>query len=388
MSPRRESLVVALAGAALLVACGAPRPADTVALTHEWDLASTCKEITLSAQRDVGDRPFLYVAAKEGGLKVYDVSGEPALVATVGIDALHGLQVMNFSQQGTTLALALGNTFGTAVQAPGLALVDVSDPKRPAVRGLWFDDAVTSGTGIAVLDGTRVFLGAMGQGLIVFDATDAANPRERSRFVPPLDFPDAKFDAAKINARGLAVVGDTVYLCDDAGGFRVIDVSDAAHPSELGRWSNPAMNGKPRAYNNVVLDGTTAYLGFDYCGVEVVDVANPADIKPVGWWNPWRCERGGLSWFSSDGWANEVALDREQRLLFVSAGKSDLEVLDVSDPASPTRAAELGGVDHDNGIGSWGVSRHGTELFVTYTCAVVPFSSSWTGVKAFTYRRR
>ena len=156
-----------------------------------------------------------------------------------------------------------------------------------------------------------------------------------SRFVPSIKFPDRKPNPKQHNARGMAVRGGIVYLAYDAGGLRLIDVRNKTKPIEIGRYSNPAMNGKPRAYNNVVVEGGLAYVSVDYCGLEVLDVAKPAAIKLVGWWNPWKCNASPWNWFTSPGHTNEIAYDPQCKLLFLASGKSDLQVLSVADPARP-----------------------------------------------------
>ncbi len=372
-----------LALAAILLAwpaggAGEPR------LALDWEIPSTCNAITLSAHADARGRPYLYVGAKDAGLRVYDIAGKPRLVATVDASALAGLHVMNVEQHDTLLLLALGNTFGTAVQSTGLALVDVADAAHPRLRGVWHDRALHGGSGMAVTDGAYTYLGAMGNGVIVLDVRDRDHPREVSRFLPAPDWPDRRPDRTKVNARGLQLAGARLYVSYDAGGLRILDVADPGHLRELGRWSNPALAGRPRAYNNAVVDGDVAYVSFDYCGIEVLDVADPARPRLLHWWNPWRCETGLLNWFSSQGHVNEIALDRTRRLLFAASGMSDLQVLDVSRPDAPRHVLEYGGVS--NGIGTWGVSIHGDEVYLTYTCALIPFPSAWTGVKALRLR--
>lgn len=361
-----------------------PRPNNSVVVDHLYDLESTCNEITLSAHQDTQDRPYLYVGAKDGGFRVYRLDDPPTRLSTIPISQLGNLHVMNVFQDGNRLYLALGNTFGTAVQDIGMAILDVTMPEAVTILSVW-THATHGGTGMVVAQGNQAFLGAMGNGVISFDVTDPSAPVEQSRFVPDINFPDARPDSGKINARGLWLQGNLLYVGYDAGGLRILDVSNPSAVSELGRYSNPALNGHARAYNNVVVDGTRAYVAFDYCGVEVLDVSTPSNITPVSWWNPWRCETNSLNWFSSDGHANELALDRTNQLLFVSTGKSDLQVLDVTNPSQPLWAQEYGGVD--NGIGTWGVSIHGDRAFLTYTCAAVPFASNWAGVKILRYHR-
>lgn len=143
------------------------------------------------------------------------------------------------------------------------------------------------------------------------------------------------------------------------------------------------MNGKPRAYNNIVLDGSYVYAAVDYCGMEVLNVSDTSNIKLSSWWNPWTCQTNPLNWFSSNGHANEIAFDAAKKLIFISSGKSDMQVVDVSNPLNPVFKYEYGGVN--NNIGTWGVSIYNNQVYLTYICSLIPFSSSWTGVKILQY---
>src|SRR5262249_18478200 len=73
-------------------------------------------------------KPFLYVASKEAGLKIYDLTRTPVLVKNITTGLLRGLEVMNVSQSGNYVYLALGNHFGIAQQNPGFAIIDVTNP--------------------------------------------------------------------------------------------------------------------------------------------------------------------------------------------------------------------------------------------------------------------
>jgi len=338
----------------------------------------------MTMRHDARARPFLYVASKEGGLKIYDVRSRPRLTKTIPRSAFRGLEVLNLSQTGFHLYLALGNHFGRATQAPGLAIVDVSVPTRAHVLAVWSDPQLKGGAGAVACVEDTAYLAAMGNGLLIFDVHDKTKPRLMSSVVPDARFPDPGTKRSKVNARGLAVRKERVYLCYDAGGLRIIDAQDRHRPREIGRYSNPVMNGKPRAYNNAVLDGSLLYVAVDYCGVEVLDVSDPAEIEQVSWWNPWHCQESAWNWFRSPGHANELTLDRANRFLFVSTGKSDLHVLDIRQPASPTLTAVYGGPE--NGIGTWGVSRDEKHIYLSYICTLgIPFRSNWTGVKVLEY---
>lgn len=356
---------------------------NQLALHHEYDIAADCRGVSMTMRHDAA-RPFLYIASKEAGLKIYDVSGAPRLVKTIPTAALHALDVMNVSQTGSNLYLALGNHFSKN-QSSGFAIVNIADPADAAVIAVWSDPALKGGAGVIEAVGDVVYLGAMMNGLMIFDVSDPGQIGLLSRFVPDISYPDRRPDPLKFNARGLVVRGDLAYVSYDAGGVRIIDVADKRHPREAGWFSNPKMNNRPRAYNNAVVDGELLYVTVDYCGMEVLNVADPAKISLVSWWNPWRCETSGFNWFTSPGHANEIAFDREAKLMFISTGKSDLHCVSVANPSAPALCKVFGGPS--NGIGTWGVSVHENRVYLSYICTLgIPFASNWSGVKVLTFK--
>lgn len=396
------TLGLGIAASALLLACrnatppGASLPASgtivetaPVATTagptieHLYDIPVTGDAITMTMRQDNLARPFLYVAAKDGGLLIYDTSGTPALVRTIPAVDLGSLHVMSLSQSGQRLFLALGNHWSG--QNPGLAIIDISDPRQATLLGLWRDGAVLGGAGGVEVVDDIAYLGAMKSGLYILDIAVPSSIRQVAKFVPDIRYPDHNPDPPKFNARGMVVRDGIVYLCYDAGGLRLIDVHNPAQPAEIGRYANPSMDRKPRAYNNIVLDGRYAYVTVDYVGFEVLDIASPSAIKLVSWWNPWNPELNGLRWFTSPGHANEIAYDAQRKLVFISAGRSDLQVLSVADPVKPRLVGGYGEVEDK--LGTWGVSIHGDRVYLAYIRTLgIPFVSQWTGVKVLRYR--
>ena len=355
-------------------------------IQHQADIATTCNKMAMTMQHDAQDRPYLYVAKKEGGFDVYDVSDikNPTLKKNIPLSSLGNMHVMNVSQQGNYLYLALGNHFVGGEQ-PGIAIVDVTNPENPTVTDIYETTFTDGGCGIVIAEGNYAYMGAMRHGLIVLDITNKNDIKFVSRIKPDINYPTPNPNEDLYNARGMVVKNGIVYLCFDAGGLRIISTADKQTPTEIGRYSNPTLNGKPRAYNNIILDGDNVYITVDYCGLEVLNIANPADIKVVSWWNPWNCQTNPANWFSSPGHTNEIAMDRDNKLLFMSTGKSDMMVVDIANPAAPDSCSFYGGVN--NNIGTWGVSLHKNKIFLSYICSFVPFSSNWTGVKALTYNR-
>jgi hypothetical protein len=283
-----------------------PSRAATARFDHLFDIPFGAGGLPMTMIHDAQDRPFLYVASKEAGLRIYDVQNSPRLVCSIPISDLGAMHVMSLSQAGKRLYLALGNHWGRREPA-GLAVIDVGNPTAARVAGHWKDTDPNGAGGAVVVRGRTAYLAAMGNGLIVLDVANPAAIRVSARLQPDLAFPDARPDRSKINARGLALHHNLLFLCYDAGGLRVSDVSDPAKPAETGRYSNPAMTARPRAYNHLVLDGDLAYVAADYVGLEVLDIANPRAIQLVAWWNPWNPQLDGLRWFSSPGHSGHVS---------------------------------------------------------------------------------
>jgi hypothetical protein len=355
-------------------------------ITQQADIASTCNFMAMTMAHDVLDRPYLYVANKEAGLKVYDISTltSPLLVATVAIGMYDSLHVMNLSQNGNYLYLAIGNTF-TNPQAGGMAIVDITNPVSPVVTDYYVVPNSNSGGGVVKVEGNYAYLGAMQSGLVILDVTDKNNIQFVSQFIPSINYPPINNPNPNLyNARGMEVKNSIVYLCYDAGGFRIINCTNKLVPAETGHWCNPVMYtpiDHPKAYNNLVVEDTLVYIAVDYAGMEVLNISDISNITLFGWWNPYNCPNN--NWFTSGVHANEIYYDSSCKRVFLSTGKSDLMVVDVTNPAQPDSCNFYGG--QLNNLGTWGLGMYQNQIYLSYICAVVPFSSNWTGVKILTY---
>ncbi|TAL62831.1 MAG: T9SS type A sorting domain-containing protein [Bacteroidetes bacterium] len=363
-----------------------PQSCSTWSATHQSDIASTCNQAVMTMMHDELNRPYLYIANKEAGLKIYDISAiaTPSLAATVPINLYDSLHVMNVSQSGNYLYLAIGNHFNST-QKSGMAIVDVTNPIAPTVTDFYELAASTGGSGIVKAEGNYAYLGAMGNGLIVLDITTKSNIVFMSQFKPDINWPVNNPTASLYNARGMEVKNSIVYLCFDAGGIRIVNCTNKSVPRETGRWCNPVMYtplNHPKAYNNLVKNDTLLYVTVDYAGMEVLDVSDTSNITMTGWWNPYNAPNN--NWFTSPSHANEIAYHDNCQLVYISTGKSDMMVVDVSNPAQPDSCNFYGGVS--NNIGTWGIGfiKSNYQLYLSYICTLgIPFASNWTGVKLF-----
>lgn len=341
---------------------------------------------TMTMMHDDLNRPYLYIANKEDGLKVYDISiiATPSLVATIPINLFDSMEVMNLCQSGNYVYLAVGNHFDTLADQ-GMVIVDVTTPTLPTVTDYWQSPTGKGGVGAVAVEGNYAYLCAMGKGLIILDVTNKSSIQFVSQFKPDISYPPvANPDPKKINARGLEVKNSIVYLCYDAGGLRIINCTNKNFPVETGRFCNPAMYlpfDRPKAYNNLVVDDTLIYATVDYAGLEVLNISDTSNISLLGWWNPYNAPNA--NWFGCNVHANELKYEKTCKRVFVSTAKSDLHVIDVSNPAQPDSCNFYGGVA--NNIGTWGMNMWQNQIYLSYICAVIPFGSNWTGVKILTY---
>lgn len=350
------------------------------------NIPSTCNNMVMTMMHDQNNLPYLYVANKEAGLKVYNISTitSPTLVATIPTTQFDTLDVMNLSQQGNYLYLALGNTF-TNPQKGGMAIIDVSTPSTPSVTDYYVVPGSTTGGGIVKAEGNYAYLGAMQSGLVILDISNKSNIQFVSQFIPSINFPPITSPNPNLyNARGMEVKNSIVYLCYDAGGIRVINCVNKNTPIETGRWCNPVMYSPmnhPKAYNNIVLDDSLAYVAVDYAGMEVLDLSDTSAISMTGWWNPYNAPNN--NWFTSPSHTNEIVLEKDCNRVFMSTGKSDMMVVDVSDPTQPDSCNMYGGTA--NNIGTWGIGLWQNQIYLSYICAVIPFSSSLTQTTILTF---
>jgi parallel beta-helix repeat protein len=162
--------------------------------------------------------------------------------------------------------------------------------------------------GIAV-QGRYVYTG-VGPRLVVLDALDPAN-------MHPVGA-TAQFDDF---VKGVAISGTLAYVAAGSAGLRVVNVSDPAHPTEIGVWDSPGYA------EGVAMDGQTAYLADGPYGLATVDVTNPAQPTAQG------------SAYAMN-FAFDVAVSGQYA--YVAAGDAGLLIANVTNPAHP---AEIGAVD-------------------------------------------
>ena len=356
-------------------------PTDTSSFNLLWETQTTPAlpdNIPQGIVIDELGRNYLYVSEKAGGVTVYEKSsGEK--VTNIGISEFGNHHAMHLTQQGNYLYIALGSFFGGNAKA-GLAIINVTDPASLSVADYWESTSIIKGSAIVITDGNYAYLGAMNQGVYVFDITDKSNITETDHYIPDPDFPVVNPNSIQEpNARGMDIKGNELYVCYDAGGIRVIDVTDRANVFEKSRYINDSFN-KQKAYNNILINGNYAYTAVDYCGMEVLDISDSSNIVRTSWCNPWNCETNANTWFNSGGHTNQLELDSANNRVVLSSGGSEITVLDISDPNNCTYITSYG--NRDNNKSAWGLDIENDKIYATYiTTQGIPFTGAWPGVK-------
>lgn len=338
----------------------------------------------------VSDGPNMYIAAKEAGVLIYNFAGTSP-IAQVKTDLLQGLEVMSLFKYGDRLCLALGNHFGVNKQQAGLAIINVLNPYQPVVEDVWVLAGSNSGAAAVTVWDNFAFLAAMQQGVVALDISNPYQIQLLSVFNPDISYPVSNPDTSKYNVRGFDYSNTNKYLytCYDAGGVRIIDMSDKLNPREIGKYSLPALNNRPRAYNNIAINYPLAYVATDYCGMEILDISDTSNITQTGWWNPWQCEVPSVNnWFNSPGHTNELQYSHECDVVLLSSGKTDMSVVDVQDPANPFLCDSFGSVNNQEG--TWGLNVYKDWIYLSYIFVPlgVPFYSNWSGVKALSWKSK
>ncbi len=332
------------------------------------------------------NRPYCYVAGKEGGLSIYNISNiqSPQLAYNVSPSQFDSLDIMYLVQDSIYLYVALGNFFGTNPENPGMAILDISVPANPQVLDFWKWPAVVKGASTLLVEGNYAYLAAMTQGIFILNITNKSNITLESNYVPDPDWPVVNPNAVQApNARGMAIKNDTLFLCYDAGGLRVIDVTSKSSPSQIAQYLNPGSSNKQEAFNHIVIDGNLAFISEDYCGLEVVDISNVGNLTQTGWWNPWGCELPSTNWNGCQGHTNQMVYDQQRKIIYLSSGDSELRIVDVSNPALPDSCNGWGPTG--NSKACWGTDVWGPYIYITYINSFIPYFSNWAGFKVLSW---
>lgn len=350
-------------------------------LQWEYDYSTLTSPWTLEA--DVLNRPYVYAASAESGLRIFTTAGVP--VFTIDTNLIE-MSAMSFTQYGNLLYIAIGRHGNHDL--PGLAIVDVTNPAAPIVKDVWVHPPVanSNGSGIVKVEGNYAYLGGMGLGLIILDISNPTNITFVSELALNINFPVVGPNPDLYNVRGMEIKNSIAYVCFDAGGLRIVNCTNKLAPIETGRYANPITYtpfNMPRAYNNIILNDTVAYVTVDYCGLEVLKINDTANITLLDHFNPVNCPTG--SWYNAPVHANDLKYNSDCKELFMTTGKSEMISMDVSNPTNIDSTGMYGSVLDTTA--TWGIGMRNDSIFLSYQLIPIyisfihPFDAKWNGIK-------
>ncbi len=221
----------------------------------------------------------------------------------------------------------------------------ISDLGAPPGEGLGCDADPNYGHGAEPSeDGKLAFLAYWDSGFIALDLTDPENPVFRGRTIYP---DNADGDAHSSNyddERELLFTADEDF-CKNSGpatekgyGYlRVYDYSTLASPTQIGRYRTPNSLGvrSPGAgdyvIHNPLLVGDTLYVSWYSDGVRILDVSDATDPDEIGYFvppatqNPVKPSQRGVLSQTPQVWG--VVYDEERDLIYASDMNSGLWIV-------------------------------------------------------------
>lgn len=146
------------------------------------------------------------------------------------------------------------------------------------------------------------------KGLLIVDVSDPAHPVEVGS------------NSTRGYAQSVAVSGNYAYVANRGDGLTILNVSDPMRPVETGRLDTPG------SATAVALRGSLAVVADQRGGLELIDVSKPA--------SPILVKTVETSGFAQSAWIDGA-------FAYVAAGDAGLEIVNISTPASASIVARL-----------------------------------------------
>ncbi len=256
-----------------------------------------------------------------GALHVIDISN-PQSPKRVG------LHLVNYPSAFRDMVVSGGMAY--IANEWGLEVLNISNPTNPFLGGtiqFWDGGAGSATVGVDV-SGTLAYVTQHQEGIKIVDVSDPGNLSLRGTF-----------EDESSHSEDVTIVGDRAYVADSHI-FRILDISNPANPSELGR-----IDSHGQAYE-VEVDGNIAYVANGSSGVLAIDVSDPSNLSLIGEFNTpgfsYKLHKAGNMLYVADADAGLLILEIQQTTGSSQSNLSHTSTGQVNHPNSGIRSLPHG----------------------------------------------
>jgi hypothetical protein len=229
--------------------------------------------------------------------------------------------VSQYATQGSMNAVTLKGTKAyIAAGSEGLLILDVNDRHNLLQLGQFPSNNYLYEVALSK-DGTRAYL-AEGKQLVILDISDPANILELGRLNAG--------STGYIEAVALSPDDKRLYLANGWAGFYILDLSDPAEIKQLGAFSTDSYVGDI----TVAADGKKVYLSDVWKGFIVMNVVDPLQPTAIAQFAPQSADTG-------HGFTRDSVLSPEGSIAYVLDSTDGLLILDILDPSQPNLLGQL-----------------------------------------------
>ncbi len=297
----------------------------------------------------IGSNTYAVVASEyDDGIQLVDITN-PASPAAAGSLNDTGSTVLD-GPQGVDVFTIGSNTYAAVASFVdgGIQIIDITNPASPAAAGNLTD------TGSSVLDGARdVDVFTIGSntyaavvsldedGIQLVDITNPASPAAAGSL-------DDTGSTVLGGARGVDVftIGSNTYAAVAAeyeDGIQLVDVTNPASPVAAGSLKE-GQGGSQDLDGSYAVDTFTigsntyaAVVGEADNGLQIVDITNPASLTATG-----SIGDTGTTRLKSPRGVDVFTIDSSTYAIVASAHNNGIQLVDITNPASPIQAGNLG----------------------------------------------
>lgn len=243
---------------------------------------------------------FTNVAMDFWGLRIIDIS-----------DPKNPVEKSVFYKSFVGKCFVNGNYAYLATSGSGLIIVDISNPASPTQVGQNFSTATVIRNVVVIND--YAFAACADKDFCIFNVTNKSAPTLTSQ----LNLPGEQSDAVYVNE-------NFAYVVDQDSGLFVVDISNVSSPQVKGRFKEKNYWDYSE-FDDVIVSGNYAFVS-SIQNLHIIDITDKT--KPV------QIKRQDIP-------AAGRKLFLKSDLLFLAANTDGVVVFNISDPANPKKVGSF-----------------------------------------------